>query len=179
MKESLKLKYKNSGLLAEKMRISTKNIATLALERGYHVGDVIELDGRKYIIEISIFGKGRPHLRELVPPPKKNTDLEIKTEQYLTELGFKEHIDYEKQHNVSKYWIDFAFVKEKVAIEPGADYWHNMKRDEEKEETLKAIGWKFLWFNEDAIKQNGEKVKEIIMETIMRLREERRRDFGY
>ena len=79
--------------------------------RRYNVGDVIERNGGKYIIERSHFGRPEQlQIRVLVPPAKRDTDLEKKTEQYLNELGFKEHDDYEKQYNVSRYWIDFAFI---------------------------------------------------------------------
>ena len=135
---------------------------------GYNVGDVIERNGGKYIIERSHFGRpGQLQIRELVPPAKKDTDLEKKTEQYLNELGFKVHEDYEKQYNVSRYWIDFAFVNEKVAIEPGANYWHTKEKDEGKEKALNERGWKVLWFNEDDINLEEDRVKRIIRETIM------------
>ncbi|MCK4734502.1 MAG: DUF559 domain-containing protein [Methanophagales archaeon] len=141
---------------------------------GYNVGDVIERNGGKYIIERSHFGRpGQLQIRELVPPAKMDTDLEKKTEQYLNELGFKEHEDYEHNppYNVSKYWIDFAFVNEKVAVEPGADYWHPEERDKRKEKALNERGWEVLWFNEDDINQDKEGVKKRIYESIMRIRE--------
>ncbi len=135
---------------------------------GYNVGDVIERNGGKYIIERSHFGRsGQLQIRELVSPAKKDTDLEKKTEQYLNELGFKVHEDYEKQYNVSRYWIDFAFVKRKVAIEPGANYWHTKEKDEGKEKALNERGWKVLWFTEDDINQEEDRVKRILRETIM------------
>ncbi len=108
--------------------------------------------------------------REVVPPSKKDTDLEKRTEQYLNELCFKEHEDYEKQYNVSRYWIDFAFVNEKVAIEPGADYWHAKERDAGKENALNERGWKVLWFNEDDINQDEDRVKRMIQEAIAKER---------
>ena len=139
---------------------------------GYTVGDVIERNGGKYIIERSHFGRpGQLQIRELVPPAKMDTDLEKKTEQYLNELGFKEYEDYEKQYNVSSYWIDFAFINEKVAVEPGADYWHTKEKDEGKEKALNERGWEVLWFNEKDINQNKEGVKKRIQKTITRIRE--------
>ncbi|MEA2074211.1 MAG: DUF559 domain-containing protein [Euryarchaeota archaeon] len=91
--------------------------------------------------------------------------------EYLNELGFKEHDDYEKQHPVSIYWIDFAFVNERVAVEPGADYWHPKGKDEAKEKSLKKRGWKILWFNEDEINHDKEGVKRKIREAVMRKRD--------
>jgi len=155
-------------------RALLKKLDDTTLPPRYNVGDVIERNGGKYIIERSHFGRpGQLQIRELVSPAKKDTDLEKKTEQYLSELGFKEHEDYEKQYNVSRYWIDFAFVNEKVAVEPGADYWHTKEKDEGKEKALNERGWKVLWFNEEDINQDKDRVKRIIRETIIRIRDRR------
>ena len=157
-------------------RALLKKLDDTTLPPRYNVGDVIERNGGKYIIERSHFGRpGQLQIRELVSPAKKDTDLEKKTEQYLSELGFKEHEDYEKQYNVSRYWIDFAFVNEKVAVEPGANYWHTKEKDEGKEKALNERGWKVLRFNEDDINQEEDSVKEIIRETIIRIREKRQK----
>ena len=153
------------------VRAKLKKLDDTTLSR-YTVGDVIERNGGKYIIERSHFGRhGQLQIRELVPPAKMDTDLEKKTEQYLNELGFKEYEDYEKQYNVLRYWIDFAFINEKVAVEPGADYWHTKEKDEGKEKALNERGWEVLWFNEKDINQNKEGVKKRIQKTIMRIRE--------
>ena len=153
-----------------------KKLDDTTLPPRYNVGDVIERNGGKYIIERSHFGRQRQlQIRELVSPAKKDTDLEKKTEQYLSELGFKEHEDYEKQYNVSRYWIDFAFVNEKVAVEPGADYWHTKEKDEGKEKALNERGWKVLWFNEEDINHDKDRVKRIIRETIIRIRDRRKK----
>jgi len=155
------------------VRAKLKRLTDATLPSGYNVGDVIERNGGKYIIERSHFGRPEQlQIRVLVPPAKRDTDLEKKTEQYLNELGFKEHDDYEKQYNVSRYWIDFAFINEKVAVEPGADYWHTKEKDEGKEKALNKRGWRVLWFNEKDINQDKEGVKKRIDEAIMRIREE-------
>jgi very-short-patch-repair endonuclease len=144
------------------------------INEGYRLGDIIVVRGERYVIiepppysrDYGIFW----YVIKLVPPAKRNTDLEKKTEQYLSELGFKEHEDYEKQYYVSGYWIDFAFVNEKVAVEPGADYWHTPEKDETKEKALNEMGWKVIWFNENDISQDGGWVKRIIWETIIKER---------
>ncbi|HUV02510.1 MAG TPA: DUF559 domain-containing protein [Desulfobacteria bacterium] len=143
---------------------------------GFEVGTIVEFEnGRRYIFERQYMGYPECiQVRELVKPKWKDTDLEKKTEEYLIELGFKEHIDYKKQYGVSDYWIDFAFVNEKVAVEPGADYWHPKEKDKAKEKSLEDKGWKVLWFNEDAINHDKEKVKRRIREAVIRKREKRR-----
>lgn len=145
-----------------------------SINEGYKPGDIIEVNGVRYVfIEPPPYSRDYGifiHIKKLVPPAKRDTDLEKKTEQYLSELGFKEHEDYEKQHYVSRYWIDFAFVNEKVAVEPGADYWHTLERDENKEKALNEMGWKVLWFNENDINQDRDRVKRIIWETIIKER---------
>jgi FOG: WD40 repeat len=139
---------------------------------GFDVGTIVKFeDGSRYILERHYFGSPElVQVRELVRPRWKDTDLEKKTEEYLIELGFKEHDDYEKQYGVSMYWIDFAFVNEKVAVEPGADYWHTKEKDEGKEKALNERGWEVLWFNEDDINHNNEGVKRKIQEAVMRKR---------
>ncbi|MBN1762861.1 MAG: DUF559 domain-containing protein [Methanomicrobia archaeon] len=147
------------------------DIATLN-SFGFDVGTIVEFeDGRRYLFERQYFGSPEcVQVRELVRPRWKDTDLENKTEEYLIELGFKEHVDYEKQYGVSEYWIDFAFVNEKVAVEPGADYWHPKEKDKAKEKSLEDRGWEVLWFNEDAIHHGEEGVKRKIREVVMRRR---------
>ena len=70
---------------------------------GFDVGTIVEFeDGKRYIFERQYFGSPEcVQVRELVRPRWKDTDLEKKTEEYLIELGFKEHVDYEKQYGVS------------------------------------------------------------------------------
>jgi WD40 repeat protein/very-short-patch-repair endonuclease len=148
------------------------DIATLN-SFGFDEGTIVKFeDGSRYILERHYFGSPElVQVRELVRPRWKDTDLEKKTEEYLSELGFKEHGDYEKQYGVSIYWIDFAFVNEKVAVEPGADYWHIKEKDEGKEKALNERGWEVLWFNEDDINHDEEGVKRKIREAVMRKRE--------
>lgn len=146
----------------------------ILINEGCIPGDIIEVNGARYvIIEPPPFHKDHGiflYAKKLVPPAKSDTDLEKKTEQYLSELDYKTPEDYEKQYYVSGYWIDFAFVNEKVAVEPGAKYWHTPEKDETKEKALNEMGWKVLWFNEDDINRDGDRVKRIIWETIIRIR---------
>lgn len=148
------------------------DIATLN-SLGFDEGTIVKFeDGSRYILERHYFGSPElVQVRELVRPRLKDTDLEKKTEEFLNELGFKEHDDYEKQHPVSIYWIDFAFVNERVAVEPGADYWHPKGKDKAKEKALKERGWEILWFNEDDINHDEEGVKRKIQEAVMRKRD--------
>jgi very-short-patch-repair endonuclease/outer membrane protein assembly factor BamB len=144
------------------------DIATLN-SLGFDEGTIVKFeDGSRYILERRYFGSPElVQVRELVRPRWKDTDLEKKTEEFLNELGFKEHADYEKQYPVSIYWIDFAFVNERVAVEPGADYWHPKGKDKAKEKALKERGWEILWFNEDDINHDEEGVKRKIREAVM------------
>jgi len=155
--------------LEDQVRVlnKTKKLTKENLPFGYRIGEVIELNGGKYIIESSHFGKpGQLQLRELVPPSKADSDLEREMEKILKELGFKGKKDYEKQYNVSRYWIDFAFVKEKIAVEPGAKYWHSKERDAGKGRALNKRGWEVLWFNEDEIYHDRERIKYTVKEVV-------------
>ena len=140
---------------------------------GFDEGTIVKFeDGSRYILERHYFGSPElVQVRELVRPRLKDTDLEKKTEEFLNELGFEEQGNYEKQYPVSIYWIDFAFVNEKIAVEPGADYWHPKGKDKAKEKALKEMGWEILWFNEDDINHDKEGVKRKIQEAVMRKRD--------
>lgn len=162
---------------------------------GFDIGDVIEMkEGEvpKKLIGKYVFCLYPPDkvFRKRVRPPKnRDTDLERKMESYLNELGFKERKDYEKQYNTfGEYRLDFAFIKERVAIEPSGNYWHGTKeeierfkktmgvslgspryrQDRRKTRALQEKGWVVLWFYEDEISSRKEEIKELIRSTVVR-----------
>lgn len=106
------------------------------------------------------------------PPPKScDTNLERAVDEILKDLEYVEGRDYEKQYRVYGYCLDFAFQKYKLAIEPGARYWHDNKEhalDPEKDKFLSEMGWTILWFDEEDL-NNKEEVKEEINREIRNL----------
>lgn len=155
---------------------------------GFDIGDVIEIPGLgKYVF--CIYPPDKVFRKRLRPPKNRDTDLERKMESYLNELGFKERKDYEKQYNAfGEYCLDFAFIKERVAIEPSGNYWHGTKeeierfkktmgvslgspryrKDRRKTRALQEKGWVVLWFYEDEISSRKEEIKELIRSTVVR-----------
>jgi len=99
------------------------------------------------------------------PPPKScDTNLERAVEEILNDLGYIEGRDFKKQYPACGYYLDFAFPRIKLAIEPGARYWHNDREhsfEPEKDEILRLDGWKILWYDEEDL-SNSERVKEEI-----------------
>jgi very-short-patch-repair endonuclease len=101
-----------------------------------------------------------------------NTDLEMIVEDILIDLGYKERWDYQKQYPTLGKILDFAFPTIKLAIEPGASYYHGNRPhsiDPEKDAILRREGWEILWYNEDDLK-DVESVKEQISNRIQELR---------
>lgn len=73
-------------------------------------------------------------------------------------------VNYEREHPFGKYFIDFAIIKDKIAIEIDGQQ-HNLKEriesDNKKDKLLKSEGWKI--FRIKYPKENiRNKIKEII-----------------
>ena len=103
--------------------------------------------------------------------PICNTDLEMIVEEILIDLGYREKWDYQKQYHTSGKILDFAFKTIKLAIEPGARYFHGNRLhsiDPEKDTLLRGEGWEILWYDEEDLKDE-ESVKEEICMTIQEL----------
>ena len=121
---------------------------------------------------ITTIGLGR-HAREhiLVRVPKYeqktcDTDLEMIVEKILIDLGYKEMRDYKKQFPACGYVLDFAFPTIKLAIEPGAGFWHgNIPHavNHKKDALLRREGWEILWYDEDDLKDEESVEDEIRM----------------
>jgi very-short-patch-repair endonuclease len=73
-------------------------------------------------------------------------------EQYFLDLFENEKIDsFECEYNVGRWFIDFAFLENKIAIEvDGKQHLYRKELDEEKDKFLQEQGWKVFrieWFN--------------------------------
>jgi len=100
-----------------------------------------------------------------------DTDLEMIVDDILIDLGYKERWDYQKQYHTLGKILDFAFPTIKLAIEPGASYYHGNRPhsiDPEKDAILRREGWEILWYNEDDLK-DVESVKERISNRIQQM----------
>lgn len=100
-----------------------------------------------------------------------NTDLEMIVEDILIDLGYKERWDYQKQYHTLGKILDFAFPAIKLAIEPGASFYHGNRPhaiDPEKDEILRMDRWEILWYDEDDLK-DVESVKKQISNRIQEL----------
>lgn len=90
-----------------------------------------------------------------------NTDIEIKTKEFLNELNVKYIFQYFLQNKQNKYCFDFYIPDKKLLIEVDGDYWHgnpkiyktlnkdqiyNKKRDERKNKFVKELGLNLLRF---------------------------------
>lgn len=74
---------------------------------------------------------------------KQNRVSKAETEfgDQLKALGF----DFESQHQIGKWVVDFCFVNEKIAVEYDGEYWHSLPksiaRDARKDKSLVAAGF--------------------------------------
>lgn len=84
------------------------------------------------------------------------------------------HVQYERERNIGKYFIDFFLPNEKICIEVDGDYWHGnkatdkyignkyqkdaVKSDSRKKIFLENKDYKLIRFWETDIKNNKEKV---------------------
>lgn len=102
---------------------------------------------------------GRKKLPKLTSEQQKSKKLRLKkpsyAEEYFIRLFKKERLsNYKREHRVDKYFIDFAFIKKKIAVEiDGSHHWKNqeqLKSDECKDKILTDKGWTIFrvkWFN--------------------------------
>ena len=86
---------------------------------------------------------------------KANTDIEMAMKEALD----KKSIKYVQQHNVdNKFLIDFALLKDKIAIECDGEYWHRLPRNRHidflKERYLRSKGWRVVRFTDKLINGN-------------------------
>ncbi len=101
------------------------------------------------------------------------------------EFGFKEHIDYHRQHYVReiKSLYDFKISGKKILIEVDGDFWHcnpnskynkpkyaaqisNLKQDKIKEEWCLNNNFKLLRFWESDIKNKPEEIINILIKEL-------------
>jgi G:T-mismatch repair DNA endonuclease (very short patch repair protein) len=105
-----------------------------------------------------------------------NTDLERRIRSLLKNWGYWDAFEQDYRLSDGKQ-IDFADTTRKVALEPGAAYWHTpdgfsgeivsnvgehpeevyfppTESDLRKQKRLTESGWKVLWISEDGVKDH-------------------------
>jgi len=64
-------------------------------------------------------------------------------------------IEFEKQHQVDRFFLDFAVVDKQIAIECDGWYWHqNKEADAKRDYILEDNGWTVLHFTDKQIKSD-------------------------
>lgn len=130
-------------------------------------------------------GGWRIHLKEKPEIRGKNTDLERKLGGFLENWGYRERFKHDFRY--IGYQLDFADPVNKVALEPGAAYWHTPEsvaggtkigvgespsevysppttKDVKKHNSLVADGWQVLWINEDGFNGEEETIRQWLVE---------------
>ena len=112
---------------------------------------------------------------------RKPTKIEIKIKEFLIGEG----INFESNHQIKNFRVDFFLKDYNLVIECDGDYWHgnpkfynhkklntiqikNFDRDRRKEEMLKTNKIDFIRFWEYDIKNNFNTVKQIIWEKLQK-----------
>lgn len=82
---------------------------------------------------------------------------------FLEERGYTTKYYIEREYPIFPYYIDFAFVKEKIAVEvDGSQHLEKdrKEKDRKKDELLLSKGWKILRISEDIVKTNWSVIQE-------------------
>jgi very-short-patch-repair endonuclease len=89
--------------------------------------------------------------------------------KYLETNNFQENYLIIREYSVFPYYIDFAFINEKVAVE--IDGSQHLKldvkiKDEKKDDLLRSLGWIVIRISENEIKQDIENCFNFILEIL-------------
>lgn len=83
--------------------------------------------------------------------------------KFLQEYSYDKYYYIEREYSIFPFYIDFAFVDVKVAIEiDGSQHIldeNRIERDKEKDKTLIDKGWKVLRISENAVKTDWSVIK--------------------
>jgi len=131
-------------------------------------------------------GSWKVYVKEKPDIKGRNTDLEMQLKSLLVDWGYRGY--FEHDYRYLGYQLDFADATNKIALEPGAAYWHTPEscrgdtkegvgetptevysppaaKDVEKHRALENDGWKILWINEDGIDDD----QEVILKWLSRI----------
>ncbi len=113
---------------------------------------------------------------EQAPPPKmiKLTKLEQKMFRTLSSMDTPHDLFAQYQVKVPgesrPYSIDFAYPRIGVGVEVDGAIWHEredfQQRDLNRDQKLANVGWRVLRFNEDAVNENMDAVRDTIAKHI-------------
>ncbi len=126
-------------------------------------------------------GNWQVHVKEEPEIRGTGTDLEQQVESYLTEWDYRNRFQHDYRH--LGYQLDFADTDAKIALEPGAAYWHTpdgcagetnsdlgdhpeevysppTTKDCTKHQTLTDNGWQVLWIAEDGVENEATAIKK-------------------
>lgn len=96
---------------------------------------------------------------------KNKSYLEEMFEVFLQERGYADKYLIQREYSVFPYFIDFAFVDLKIAIEiDGSQHLleDRQERDKKKDKLLQKQGWKVIRIAENVIKTDWDKIQEIL-----------------
>lgn len=89
--------------------------------------------------------------------------------KFLEQNGYDKKYCIEREYPVFPYYIDFAFVNEKIAIEiDGSQHLESdrAESDRKKDDLLVKNGWKVIRISESEVKTNWESINAVINESL-------------
>lgn len=76
------------------------------------------------------------------------TGIEIKMGGILDSIG----VQYDIEHRIGRYLVDFALANYQIAIECDGTYWHqNTEKDQARQKIIESKGWTMLRYPEEQI----------------------------
>jgi len=87
-------------------------------------------------------------------------------EKIMMEILDSLNIEYIHNHPQIGYFIDFAIIDKKIAIECDGEYWHSLpgakEHDEERQKILEDEGWNFIRFEEKEINESQDGITKTL-----------------
>ena len=90
-------------------------------------------------------------------------------EKFLTERGYADKFLIQREYSFFPYFIDFAFVDLKIAIEiDGSQHLlpERKERDEKKDLLLQENGWRVIRIAESVVKTDWDAIQQVLNEYI-------------
>jgi len=109
------------------------------------------------------------------PEKHPNRIMALKGHETGIERKFKEELEkrnlkFKKQYHINRYFVDFAFPDNNIAIEVDGNYWHNKigskRRDIKRQKEIIELGWTVLRYKENEINENVEKCVDEVCRVI-------------
>ncbi len=103
------------------------------------------------IVKQNIAENPELHIRRICTREGFESSLERIMREALSESG----IEFKKEFQIDKFFVDFAIISHRIVIEVDGDYWHQDKeKDFLRDQVIESYNWKVLRFSETSVKKD-------------------------